>query len=364
MKSTGPGSMPLQRSAAPAVKADELLFVHFENPDLDRAQRFLTDFGLTVALRTGTDLFMRGAGSRPYIYRVSLGREPRFEGLGFSVKSMEDLQVLSKASGQPVRTSNAPGGGAIIELRDPDGASVQVLYGFARSEPLPLRQPIPHNAPNKIIRINDVQRPALEPPQVTKLGHLVLEATDFDASARWYMDMLGMIPSDVMCLADGTPVGAFMRLDRGTEPADHHTLFIATGFEFGVDHVAFEVVDLDAVEMGQQIHFASGYKHAWGVGRHLLGSQIFDYWRDPWGQKHEHYADGDLFDASRHAGYQLMDRSGLYQWGPDLPKDFIDTRLTFQRAWKILKIAFKDKARFRKMLALKKSIEVPGRPWQ
>ena len=30
---------------------------------------------------------------------------------------------------------------------------------------------------------------------------------------------------------------------------------------------------------------ARGYPHAWGVGRHILGSQIFDYWRDPFGHK-------------------------------------------------------------------------------
>jgi hypothetical protein len=78
------------------------------------------------------------------------------------------------------------------------------------------------------------------------------------------------------------------------------------GLESKVDHVAFEVVDLDAVEMGQQVMMAKRYRHAWGVGRHLLGSQIFDYWRDPWGQKHERYADGDLFDAAQPAGYHLM----------------------------------------------------------
>jgi catechol 2,3-dioxygenase-like lactoylglutathione lyase family enzyme len=122
------------------------------------------------------------------------------------------------------------------------------------------------------IRVNDTQRPPREPPQVTKLGHLVIETSDFDKSARWYMDTLGLIPSDVMCLPDGAPVGAFMRLDRGKEPSDHHTVFVATGLEPGVDHVAFEVVDLDAVEMGQQVMMAANYRHAWGVGRHLLGS--------------------------------------------------------------------------------------------
>ena len=97
---------------------------------------------------------------------------------------------------------------------------------------------------------------------------------------------------------------------------DHHTLFVATGLELKVDHVAFEVVDLDAVEMGQQILMAKRYRHAWGVGRHLLGSQIFDYWRDPWGQKHEHYADGDLFDSAQPPGYHVLDRRASISGAP------------------------------------------------
>ena len=213
------------------------------------------------------------------------------------------------------------------------------------------------------MRINNTQRPKLEPPQVTKLGHLVLEAVDFDRSMRWYIDTLGFIPSDVMCLSDGAAVGAFMRLDRGNEPADHHTLFVAMGLEPKVDHVAFEVVDLDAVEMGQQVMMANRYRHAWGVGRHLLGSQIFDYWRDPWGQKHEHYADGDLFDAAQPAGYHLMNREGLYQWGPE-PDDFVDARMIPGRLWRVLRMmAINDKAHLR-MMALKESLSKPGRHWR
>ena len=337
----GPGSIELARSSSPIAKADALLFAHFERPDLKKAESYLGDFGLVLAARTGTELFMRGTGSHPYIYRVTLGQKARFLGLGLSVPRAEDLE------------------------RDPEGMAVDVLHGFAPSAPLPVRAPIPHNAPTQIVRINDTQRPKLEPPEVTKLGHLVLEAVGFDTSARWYMDSLGFIPSDVMCLPDGTSVGAFMRLDRGNEPTDHHTLFVATGLESKVDHVAFEVVDLDAVEMGQQVMMAAHqYRHAWGVGRHLLGSQIFDYWRDPWGQKHEHYTDGDLFDAAQPAGYHLMNREGLYQWGPDLPDDFVDARLTPARLWRVLKMAVKDKAHLKRMMALKESLSKPGRQWQ
>jgi hypothetical protein len=360
----GPGSIELPRSREPIVKANELLFVHFERPDISQAERYLLDFGLTTLAKNEGELFMRGTGSQPYIYRVSEGPEARFLGLGLSVPTKEDLQRLSKASGHPVVPANTPGGGSVVHLRDPEGVAVDVLHGFVPNEPLPVRSAIPHNAPNHIVRVNDTQRPALEPPQVTKLGHLVLEAPDFDVSVRWYIDTLGFIPSDVMCLPDGALVGSFMRLDRGDQPTDHHTLFVAMGLESKADHVAFEVVDLDAVEMGQQVLLANRYRHSWGVGRHLLGSQIFDYWRDPWGQKHEHYADGDLFDSSQEPGYHLLDRQGLYQWGPDLPDDFIDARLTPRRLWMICKTAVKDRARLKKMLALKGSLSRPGRPWQ
>jgi len=364
MLARGPGSIALPRSRSPIVKANELLFVHFERPDLKRAERYLRDFGLIVAAQSESELFMRGAGSQPYIYRASYGPIARLLGIGFSVPTLEDLEKLSKAFHRPIEASDAPGGGSVVRLRDPEGVAVDVLHGFTRCKPLPTRPPIPHNAPNQTVRVNDTQRPALEPPQVTKLGHIVLETPDFNTSARWYMDTLGFIPSDVMCLPNGQPVGAFMRLDRGDEPTDHHTLFVATGLESKADHVAFEVVDLDAVEMGQQVLLANRYRHAWGVGRHLLGSQIFDYWRDPWGQKHEHYADGDLFDSAQEPGYHVLDRKGLYQWGPDLPDDFIDAKLTPRRLWTLLKLAVNDRSRLKRILALKSSVSNPGRPWQ
>ncbi len=58
-----------------------------------------------------------------------------------------------------------------------------------------------------------------------------------------------------------------------------------------------------------------GWKHAWGIGRHILGSQIFDYWEDPWGDKHEHYCDGDLFTADQPTGVHPASREGMAQWG-------------------------------------------------
>ena len=69
------------------------------------------------------------------------------------------------------------------------------------------------------------------------------------------------------------------------------------GIEEKHEHSAYEVLDLDALGQGQQVLRAQGYRHMWGIGRHVLGSQLFDYWRDPDGFEYEHYTDGDLFTA-------------------------------------------------------------------
>src|ERR1700733_6228277 len=120
----GPGGIKLARSREPIVKANELLFVHFERSDIGKAERYLLDFGLTVLAKREGELFMRGTGSQPYIYRASLGPEARFLGLGLSVPTKEDLQKLSKISGCPVEPANTPGGGAVVHLHDPEGVAV------------------------------------------------------------------------------------------------------------------------------------------------------------------------------------------------------------------------------------------------
>src|SRR5271157_6571488 len=89
----GPGSIEFKRSSSPLVKADALLFAHFERPDLKKAEAYLLDFGLIPAGRTGNDLFLRGAGPNPYIYRATSGPKARFLGIGLSVPKAGDLET-------------------------------------------------------------------------------------------------------------------------------------------------------------------------------------------------------------------------------------------------------------------------------
>ena len=66
-----------------------------------------------------------------------------------------------------------------------------------------------------------------------------------------------------------------------------------------------------------------GYLRSWGIGRHIQGSQLFDYWRDPDGFMVEHFTDGDMFDNTVESGWAPFTASGLAQWGPPASKDFL-----------------------------------------
>ncbi len=88
-------------------------------------------------------------------------------------------------------------------------------------------------------------------------------------------------------------------------------------------HSAYQVCDLDALAAGGEYLQDLGYVRSWGIGRHIQGSQLFDYWRDPDGFLVEHFADGDMFDNTMETGWSPFTASGLAQWGPPATKDFL-----------------------------------------
>ena len=315
------------RHPNPTAKATSLAYLLFERPDLDQAERFLHDFGLLTVLKQGDDLYLRTMDSSPWCYRVRKGREARFVGMGFTVATRAELQALSRIAGASgIEPLQAPGGGEVVHLIDPNGFEVEIVHGRATVPALPRRSPLPANL-DSVQRVNDTQRPPVAPPEILRLGHVALEVAQYQAVSAWYMQHLGMIPSDVQVLPDGSPGVAFIRLDLGDTPADHHTLALAQTFRAAYSHSAYEVVDVDAVGMGQQVLRERGWHHAWGIGRHILGSQIFDYWSDPWGAHHEHYCDGDLFTSDQPTGYSAFSAKSMAQWGQAMPASFVKPKL-------------------------------------
>jgi len=320
------------RHASPTVKAQALAYLLFERPDLDRAERFLIDFGLVVALRTDDAMYLRAAVGTPYCYVIRQAPRPRFVGIGLALGSHADLLRIAGLPGaSAVEPVHGPGGGERVRLLDPSGFVVEAVYGCAETPGLPRRAAMALNTADAQPRVNTTQRPPIHAPQVVKLGHVVLEVADFQATSAWYSEHFGFVPSDVQLLPDGSPAVVFMRLNLGDTPTDHHTLAIAQGIGPEFSHAAFELVDVDAVGVGERVLRERGWTHAWGIGRHILGSQVFDYWCDPWGDKHEHYTDGDLLTSDVPMGQHAVSREAMSQWGPPMPRSFTKPKLTPSR---------------------------------
>jgi catechol 2,3-dioxygenase-like lactoylglutathione lyase family enzyme len=301
----------------PIVKVADIAFARLQSPDLDLAEQFLTDFGMVRVERTSKALYMRGTGPTHHIHVTHLG-EPRFISLAFHAESEEDLERLAKAPGaEGIESIDEPGGGKRVRVKDPHGYPMEVLWGSRQHPELPTRRVT--RAAGELLRI------PLGASQVKRLGHAVIMTQDAKEKIKWYREMLGFVPSDeVYAGPKDNIIASFNRCDRGDTHVDHHTFLCIEGPKVGLNHLAFEVQNFDDLMLGHQhLKQAGRYQHTWGVGRHLLGSQVFDYWKDPWGRTHEHWWDTDQL-TNRHPGNLLSAEEGLSsQWGEAVPESFI-----------------------------------------
>ncbi len=304
----------------PIIRVSDVAFPRFQAPDLDRMEAFLTDFGMQRSARTENALYMRGTDPQHHVH-VSHRGEPAFLGLAFHAAKRADLDTVARAAGSAVEKLDEPGGGEVVRLRDPDGRRVDVVHGIAELPPLALRTHAPLNTGSERVRTGTLQRVEAGPSQVKRCGHAAIKTADLDRLWRWYRRHLGLVVSDDIYIDEpGKPLGRFARCDRGADASDHHSLlFLQTG-EVKLGHVAWEVADFDDLMVGHDHLDAAGVRHYWGIGRHILGGQIFDYWKDPLGFTVEHWTDTDLLDASIPAGSHHLLAAGN-QWGPPPPPD-------------------------------------------
>jgi len=304
----------------------DISHVIYRHPDLDAAEHFYGDFGLRPAGRSDGRLYLRGTGPSPYAHVAEQAATPGFVGVAYQVESIDDLEQAAAAPGAgAVEAIDGPGGGHRVSLADRDGFRIDLVHGIAPAEPLAMRAPLPLN--NAIVkrRFGGTQRPAAEPAAIRRLGHVALTVSDVGASVDWLTRTLGLLVSDL--LFDGSRdnlVGAFLRFDRGEEWVDHHALAVFKGRGVHLHHASYEVQDFDAAVIGNAWLTRQGWSPMWGIGRHVLGSQIFDYWRDPSGFMVEHYTDGDLCQRDTPMGYHQARPEALYQWGPNVPPTFLD----------------------------------------
>jgi catechol 2,3-dioxygenase-like lactoylglutathione lyase family enzyme len=305
------------------IVIQDILYARYQAPDLDVMEQFLSAFGMTRTARTDRSLFMRGEGSAPYLHVTDLGPEARSNSFGLLARSTDDLEKLADHLGLATAANDEPAGGRILRFTDPSGFDVEVLADVQMRSSAPPRPQPPFNLANERSRLGQTKRSARGPAHVHRLGHVLLRCTQMPKSLEFYTGTLGFRISDSGYV--NTPdnvTGHFLRCGLGETYTDHHTLGLFQRPESKIDHSGFEVLDLDDLMVGDDFLKGGEHRHLWGVGRHVEGSQIFNYWRDPYGNKIEHWTDGDQVNDSYEGHLTRLSPEGLSQWGPKLPPDF------------------------------------------
>jgi len=226
--------------------------VELELPDVNQAADFLSGvWGLVAAGKSKETQFFRGSGTHPYILSITKSSTPAVSAITFS-GSADEVGKL----GRPNTSYDMPGGGKGLEIRGPEAQNYRFIV---ESSP--------------VAALSDKDKPI-------QLTHAVLNSADQEASERFAVEKLGFIVSD------RTAHMRFLRCNR-----KHHCVAYAKSALPSLNHIAFEMKDVDAVMRGIARMREAGYEAVWGPGRHGPGNNVFGYFIAPWGGVIEYTAE-------------------------------------------------------------------------
>ena len=308
------------------IKVRDIAYARLRSPDLDLMEEFLLNFGLSKVTRTDKALYFRGTDPFHHIHITEKG-DPKFVGFAYHAASEEDLDRIAKTPGASgVEHLDEPGGGKRVRLTEPNGYQIEVVWGLQKVDPLPAPRQKINSGADPVARAGEMMRLPKGPSRVKRIGHGVMTTPKVKETVQWFRDNLGFICSDdVYAGSEENLIGSFNRCDAGDDFVDHHVFFAIHNERAGLNHISFEVQDIDDVFMGHRhMRDAGKYEHMWGIGRHLLGSQVYDYWSDPWGRVHEHWADSDRLNVQNGSNLVSAEEGLTSQWGDPPPQRFIE----------------------------------------
>lgn len=284
-------------------------------PDLAPGADFYTTFGMNQAEPAGDRLAFR-CDSRGHdeVVLVETGQSRKFHHLSFGADANGLARIAATLKDRGIETLAAPYAGAPDGLwfKDTDGNLVNVhetVRATSEGEAAP-----DINRPGTVARVG--RRGCPKPDMVARprrLGHMILFTPDVLRQAAFYTSVLGMRISDT--LVDG--YGAFLRTGNDS---DHHVLGLLNSPAPGFHHASFEMGSIDEAELGAMRLFGKGHRHAWGPGRHAIGSNYFHYFRDPWNGMAEYFFDIDHIPGSM--AWEPVDwtkKDGMFLWSADGP---------------------------------------------
>jgi catechol 2,3-dioxygenase-like lactoylglutathione lyase family enzyme len=306
---------PLGNQPRPAAGIHSIDHFALAVPDLRATRDFLSAFGLRIN-GLGNELELRVDGNEHVWGRVLQTEGPRkrleYLAVGCFAADIEALHAQVVAAGGAIAAPHRLGRHEGFWFTDPDGNLVQVKVGAK-------------TMPDFKARLTDECAPAGargSPPRSkapvfrpTRLAHVALFTPNVSRAVDFYQQALGVL------LADRSR--EIIAFTYGRHGSDHHLLaFLASGAP-GLHHSSWDVGAIGAVGLGAERLRAAGYVHQWGLGKHVLGSNYFNYIRDSTGQWWEHICDIDYIPKDAPwAGGDYDEEDGFYLWGPSVPADF------------------------------------------
>lgn len=284
-------------------------------PDLQVGADFYSAFGLNMSER-GTDQLGFRADKRTHdeVVLIETGQERKFHHISFATDAQGLADIAARLQARGVERLDPPPASPLDGLwfRDPDRNLVNVQVAERASQDA---EEIPEiNRPGTVTRVGRRGCPAPSiPARPRRLGHLILFTPDVPRQLQFYSDILGMKVSDT--LAD--EYGAFLRTGGDS---DHHVLGLLNSSAPGFHHASFEMGSIDEAELGAMRLYHKGYRHAWGPGRHAIGSNYFHYFRDPWNGMAEYFYDIDHIPQSfAWEAKEWTKKDGMFLWSADGP---------------------------------------------
>jgi catechol 2,3-dioxygenase len=266
--------------------------------NLDFASRFYTDiWNLQVEARTPDACYLRGTGRYRHILGLHLGPTPQILRVVFDVADRDKLHALhhsvtAAAAGPvtPVADLPGPGGGMGFSCKDVERRN----FAFASG-------------------MSDHADTADVPDRPRKVTHVNLNCADHAATSSYFTEVLAFT------MADDTDMLRFMKCGD----SDHHSVVLARVKSTTLNHIAFEMPDLDSVMRGAGRMKDAGYPIEWGVGRHGAGNNVFAYFAGPDELPIEYTAEVMQVDDSyvvRGPDYWRFPPGRSDQWGVTAPR--------------------------------------------
>lgn len=288
----------------------KLRSIEMEFPQVREAAEFLIGtWGLAPAGERADAIYLRGSGDLSYLVGLFEAAQEKVRSVTF-LCAQDDLEALKRRiieNGRLMRpvTSADPGGGAGIEVELPEGEIFRFLTDSSTVEPI-------------------------EGPDLPfKLTHVVLSSTDAERSGQFAEDVLGFRVSD------RTRGMVFVRCNQS-----HHSIAFARAGYSSLNHIAFEMRDIDGVMRGIGRMRDVGTDPVWGPGRHGPGNNVFAYFIAPFGAVIEFSTATNLVDDDYPTGTPedwTWPENRIDQWGMS-NKDVAtitaaEKRFRFQRDW-------------------------------